>query len=246
MPPDDLPPELPPSHIGTLNEAPLHAALKAWYAAPGAQFEVRVAGYVIDIVQDGLLVEIQTGSFGQVRRKITALTAAGYSVRLVHPIAARRWIVRLPQAAGQSPTRRRSPRQGTCLHLFAELVSMPRLILHPNLTLEVLLIEEEDVRRYDGKSWRRRGWRTEYRRLLAVTGRRVFATPTDLVALLPAALPDPFTSVDLREAAGITPRLAGQVCYCLREMEAIVPVGKRGNAYLYRRAISPDDTAPAS
>lgn len=46
--------------IGLLNENPLHAALKKWYARPGDQLEVSVDGFVIDVVQGNLLIEIQT------------------------------------------------------------------------------------------------------------------------------------------------------------------------------------------
>ena len=48
--------------VGLLNEKPLHASLKAWYAQPGDRFEVNVDGSVIDIVRGELLVEIQTRS----------------------------------------------------------------------------------------------------------------------------------------------------------------------------------------
>ncbi|GAG31638.1 unnamed protein product, partial [marine sediment metagenome] len=46
--------------IGLLNEKPLHAALKEWYARPEDRLEASVAGFVIDVVQGDLLVEIQT------------------------------------------------------------------------------------------------------------------------------------------------------------------------------------------
>ncbi|MBN2472315.1 MAG: hypothetical protein JXN59_16440 [Anaerolineae bacterium] len=238
MPPTNPPPETPPDspHIGTLNEAPLHAALKAWYAAPDAQFEAPLAGYVIDIVQGGELVEIQTGSFARIRRKLAALTAAGHAVRLVYPVAYEKWIVKLPPESSARRSRRRSPRRGSYADVFRELVSFPRLLLHPNLTLEVALIREEEIRRYDGKSWRRRGWRAEQRLLLEVVERRAFTCPADLVALLPPALADPFTVADVARALGVNKRLAGQVCYCLREMDGITQVGKQGRAYLYRRS----------
>ena len=56
--------------IGTLNENPLHAALKAWYARPGDRIEVPVDGFIVDIVRDDLLVEIQTGNFSAVKEKL--------------------------------------------------------------------------------------------------------------------------------------------------------------------------------
>ena len=39
-------------NISTLNEKPLHAALKEWYASPGDRFEVPVDGYLVDIMPD--------------------------------------------------------------------------------------------------------------------------------------------------------------------------------------------------
>ena len=50
-------------HVGTLREKPLHADLKHWYAEEGDLVEEPVGGYVIDLVRDGLLIEIQTRSF---------------------------------------------------------------------------------------------------------------------------------------------------------------------------------------
>jgi len=60
------------NQIGELNEKPLHAALKTWYAGPDDRVEVPVnggqRGYVIDLVQDDLLIEIQTGNFSSIKR----------------------------------------------------------------------------------------------------------------------------------------------------------------------------------
>jgi len=221
--------------IGRLRETPLHAALKRWCAGPDAAFEVMVDGYVGDVVEDGELIEIQTRSFAKIRRKLLALVEA-HPVRLVHPIPRERWIVRLPPDGQGAPTRRKSPKHGGYPQLFAELVSFPTLMLHPNFSLHVVLTQEEEIRRFDGnRSWRRRGWTTDERRLLAVVDQRLFTTPDDLAGLLPAGLPDPFTVAELRKALGQSSRLAGQMAYCLREMGALRTVGKRGRAMLYER-----------
>jgi len=222
--------------VGTLNEKPLHAALKAWVAQPGDRFEVAVAGYWVDIVREDLLIEIQTGNFAAIKGKLAAL-AAQQPVRLVYPIAQEKWIVKLG-GEGEGPlSRRRSPRRGTVEDLFGELVSFPRLLAQPNLTLEVLLIREEEVRRYEaGRRWRRGGWVTQERRLLEVVERRLFQTTADLAGLLPPMAADPFTTADLAAALRRPRRLAQQMTYCLREVGAIEPVGKQGKALLYRRA----------
>jgi hypothetical protein len=229
--------------IGSLNEKPLHAALKAWYARPNDRFEVAVDGFVIDIVQGNLLVEIQTRNFAAIKRKLITLTAQ-HPVRLVYPIAREKWIVKLARDGRNQQSRRKSPKRGALEQVFAELVSFPQLLASPNFSLEVLLIQEEEVRRYDGKrGWRRRGWVTHERRLLDVVERRLFKTPADVGALVPSTLVEPFTTSDLAAVTGKPRWLAQKMAYCLREMGAILQVGKRGRAILYTRAagvFSPD------
>ena len=136
--------------ISTLNEKPLHAALKEWYAEPGDRFEVPVDGYIIDIVRGDLLVEIQTRSFSSLRKKLAALTDC-HPVHLVHPIAQEKWIVKLGDDGHSHTSRRKSPKRGTVEDIFAELVSFPQLLAHPCFTLEVLLIQEDEIRLILGK-----------------------------------------------------------------------------------------------
>jgi len=221
--------------IGSLNEGSLHAALKDWYAHPGDQFEVPVEGYFVDIVRGDLLVEIQTRNFSAIKGKLLDL-AERHRLRLVHPVAREKWIVKLA-GEGQTPlSRRKSPKRGTFEDLFAELVSFPQLLANPNFALDVLLTQEEEVRRHDPRrAWRRRGWVTHDRRLLRVVDRRLFETPAEMATFLPAELAEPFTTSDLASALGKPRRLAQRMAYCLREMGVIGQVGKQGNAILYAR-----------
>ena len=83
---------------------------------------------------------------------------------------------------------------------------------------------------------RRKGWVIQERRLLQVVGHRLFETPREMLALLPTALTEPFTTTDLAQATGRPLWLAQKMAYCLREMGAIIAVGKRGRGILYTRA----------
>ena len=186
--------------IGLLNEKPLHASLKQWYARPGDRFEVPVDGFVIDIVRDDLLIEIQTRNFASIKSKLTKL-AASHRVRLIYPIVQEKWIVRLATNNGGAAMRRKSPKRGRVEDLFREMVSIPQLLSNPNFSLEVLMIREEEVRRYKGKrEWRRRGWIIEGRRLLDVMDQRLFRELADWLKFLPQGL-ESFTTHDL--ATGI-------------------------------------------
>ncbi|MFW6184630.1 MAG: hypothetical protein ACOC8X_12595 [Chloroflexota bacterium] len=222
--------------IGILNEKPLHAALKEWYAAQGDSFEVEVDGYIVDVIQRGTLIEIQTGNFSGIRQKMASL-AQHHPTRLVYPIASEKWLLKLPKEEGGKIRRRKSPKRGRVEELFRELVSFPDLICQPNFSLEVLLIQEEEVRRYDGtRRWRRRGWVTVERRLIQVVERHLFAEPADILAMIPRDLPEQFTTADMAAAMDAPRWLAQKAAYCLRNMDAIVHIGKRGRSYLYTYA----------
>ena len=222
------------SGVGTLRESQLHAALKEWYAEPGDRFEVPIGRFVIDIVRNESLIEIQTSGFAAMRRKLDALLD-DHPMRIVHPIAGRKWIVRAPHD-GRPSSRRKSPKQGSLYGVFAELVSFPWLLDHPNLTVEVLLTDQEELRRFDGNtSWRRKGWSVVERRLLEVTEHMTIESPSDLASLLPADLAEPFTTADLSAVTGQPRRLVQQMAYCLREAGVIEIAGKTGNAMQYRR-----------
>lgn len=224
--------------IGSLNEKPLHASLKEWCARPGDRLEERVDGFVIDIVRDGLLLEIQTKSFASIKTKLHTLVRT-HRVRLVYPVAVEKWIVKPRRGVSvdgraDEVTRRKSPRKGRVEDVFREMVSLPHVLRNPNFSLEVLFIKEEEVRRYDGKrGWRTRGWVIESRRLLGVVGRRLFERPEDWQALLAGMPEGPFTAGDLSEALGIRKPLAGRMAYCLCRAEVIRPAGKRGRALVY-------------
>jgi hypothetical protein len=245
------------SRIGLLNEKPLHASLKQWYARPGDRFEVPVDGFFIDIVREDLLIEIQTRNLAAINSKLNRLTHS-HQVRLIYPIVKEKWIVRSGSTKSAATTstviksrnistqrprerkdaedtcvRRKSPKRGRLEDLFWELVSIPQLLSNPNFSLEVLMIREEEVRRYDRR--RRKGWVLEGRRLLEVVDQHVFTKPEDWLAFVPTEL-NSFTTVELATGLDTKRELAQKLAYCLRHSKMIELIGKRGRANLYRVA----------
>ena len=224
------------SGIGLINEKPLHASLKQWYARPGDRFEVPVDGFVIDIVRDDRLIEIQTRNFAAINSKLCKL-ARSYEVRLVYPVVQEKWIVR--SRDGGVVVRRKSPKRGRLEDLFWELVSIPQLLSNPNFSLEVLMTREEEVRRYaQNRKWRRRGWVIEGRRLVDVVDRRLFVRSADWLKFVPDKLQS-FTTQDLATVADTNRDLAQKMAYCLRHAKMIELIGRQGRANLYRVADRP-------
>ena len=209
--------------------------MKEWYAEPNDRFEVPLYNYVIDIVRGDLLVEIQTRNFAAMEHKLNKL-AIHHSVRLVYPIAQEKWIVKLSGDRGDRVSRRKSPRRGTIEDVFNELVSFPELLLNHDFSIEVLLIKEEEYRRYDNtRGWRKKGWTTYKRRLLQVVEKQFFRVPSDMGSLLLSSLIESFTTYDLAISMKKSHRLAQKMLFRLRLMGCVIPAGKRGNTFLCSR-----------
>jgi hypothetical protein len=217
-----------------MREGPLHAALKDLLAEPGDRLEVPIGRFVIDLVRaDGELVEVQTGGFGPLGRKLDALLD-DHRFRIVHPVAAERRIVRADEH-GEVISVRRSPRRASVVDVLDKLVAFPSLLSHPNLTLEVLLLREDHVRAAEPDTSGHRRRDPGERRLVAVLDRVEISSPEDFLRALPDLPLEPFSTRELAALLGCTTSLAQRAAYCLRTIELIEPAGKRGRVPLHRR-----------
>ena len=214
--------------IGELREGPLHRELKRLY---GDTFEVRVDGFVIDVVRDdGELVEIQTGGFSPLRTKLDALLDR-HRIRIVHPVPAERRIVRV-DADGEVLSTRVSPKRAGAAAIFEGLVSFPTLLSHPHLTVEVLLCREDHVRAPAPVRGRRFMRDPGERRLIEVLSRVELACAADAARLLPE-LGAAFTTRELAAAMRVPLPLAQKAAACLRALDVLEPAGMRGRAPLH-------------
>jgi hypothetical protein len=219
-------------------ETTLHRQLKALYAGREARVEERVDGFRIDAIRNGELIEIQHGSLAAIRNKIARLLI-NHRVLVVKPLIVRKHLVRLTRRGGRQLAGRLSPKRGSLLDLFHELIYFTRVFPHPRLTIETPLVEIEE-RRYPGhgrrRRWRRSDQEVEDQRLLAVEGVHRFCTATDLLATLPSGLPQAFHTGQLASVLGTDRWFAQRIAYCLRQTGAAAVCGKSGNALIYQRA----------
>ena len=218
-----------------MGEKSLHNIIKNRYAKPGDKIEVPIKTYIIDIVRDDLLIEIQTRNFSAIKDKLINLLV-DHKIRLIYPISQLKWIVRINKDGKTVKSRRRSPKKGRLEDLFAELVYIPRLLSHPNFELEILFIHSEDIFLDDGKgSWRRKRWSIHDRRLLDILSSQIITTPNNLLDILPDTIDKEFTTKQLAEEKGIPIGLTRKMIYSLREMGLIKKTGKRGRSPVYSR-----------
>lgn len=218
-------------------ETSLHRALKERYAAGGGQVEYRLGRYRIDVADGERLIEIQHGSLAALARKVADLVVA-HDVLVVKPLVMRRRIVWHARRGGRAQRARWSPKRGSLIDLFDDLLYFTRVFPHPRLTLEVLPVEIEEWRcpRSGRRGQRRRGrrdWEVLDQRLTAVLEPHRLRTARDLWRLVDVRLPQPFHTGHLADALGIERWHAQQIAYCLRETGAARSVGRQGNTRLY-------------
>lgn len=220
------------NNVGSLNEQPLHALLKKWYAGDNGRVEVLIDGFIVDVFKEGSIIEIQTGNFSSIKTKMETLSV-NHTIKLIYPIAVEKWLLKHSKGESGLVTRRKSPKKGRPVEIFAELVSFPHLLCSERFSLEIALIKEQEVRVFTGeKPWRQHGWVTIERQLLEVLETQTYQKPSDLIKLLPS-LPERFTTRDLSRQGKMPRWLAQKMAYCLRNMGVIEQVGKKERSNLY-------------
>ncbi|MCA9191593.1 MAG: hypothetical protein KDB03_07520 [Planctomycetales bacterium] len=215
----------------------MHRDLKRLYADNDSSIEVVIDGFRIDAVAScGELIEIQHASLGALRSKTHELLGkARRRLRIVKPIIASKRVTTV-DGQGSQVRSRMSPKKCDILEYFMELVHFSNTFPRPRLTLEILLIEAEEIRQDRvGAVRRRKKYRTLDQRFLGIVGKLELRNIGDVLATLPMShLPNRFDTAEMAAALD-RPRWFGQkVAYCLRQMGAVEICGKRGNSQLYK------------
>jgi hypothetical protein len=222
--------------IGTLGEKTLHAILKQYYEPYRENQEIKIGGYVADIVGENGIIEIQTRSFERLRKKLAAFLPV-CPVTVVYPIPKNKWISWINLDTGEAGPKRKSPKIGSPQDAFFELYKIKTLLSHPNLSIHLLLLDLEEYRYLNGWSHdKKRGSSRCDRIPLCICEEVILSCPQDYALLLPQNLPDPFTVKDLQKTAKLSPRSAQCGIAVLRELGLITHIGKSGRAYLYSRS----------
>jgi hypothetical protein len=221
--------------IGTLNESSLHRTLKFSYTGRGGKIEAKAGEYVADgINKDGEYIEVQTGSFAPLQKKVKEFTKLG-KVKIIHPIALTKKI-EVYDTDGKLLYRRKSPVKGSKWNIFDALVYAPQLPLTRGVSIEIAMVDITEKRIKDGKgSWRRKGISLHDRELASWHESIIFKKPADYLQFIPFRKGEEFTSSFLSEKAEIDKWMARKALYVLAKMKIIERIGKKGRSWLYAR-----------
>jgi hypothetical protein len=214
-------------------ETSLHRSLKDRYASGEVERrEVRIAGFRIDAIDEaGRLIEIQSGALGPLCGKLERLLPQ-HRLRIVKPVVLSRRLFQASAQGGSILSVRRSPKRGSLVDIFDDLMGVVRIFPHTNLDIEILGVTIDEVRI---ARRRRPGYTVADRRLGEIRETATLARACDLWSLLPAVSDDdqPFTTAELARRIGRPVWFAQRVAYCLRKTGAARVVGKTGNRLIY-------------
>ena len=222
--------------IGTLGEKTLHAVIKHYFESDKSKHEIWVDGFVIDIVNDTGLIEIQTRSFNSLRNKLTMLLEE-HPILLVYPLPRTKWLYWIDKQTGEITKKRKSPKVGRVYDAIPELYKIRLLLNHPNLRLCIILVDLEEYRYLDGWSNDKKKGSTRYNRIPIDIVEEIYINNIyDFQTLIPEPMGEQFTSKDYKAAAKINMRTAQTALNILNYVNAVERVGKQGNLYVYERA----------
>ena len=224
------------TNIGALGEHTLHLTFKYYFEPDKAYHEVRYGRYHADIMRDGEIIEIQTGAFAPLAKKLAILTDS-VPVTVVHPIADEKRIVWIDPENGEMTGFRKSPAKESIYSVFRKVYSLRGLCSRKNISFLFPVISCEDYklrcgRTHEGKC---HGAKRLDRMPTELKGEYRFRDATEFIKLLPPQFEtEEFTVKKLAESLRIDNRdahsFAKVLCFC----GCAEICGKEGRADVYR------------
>ena len=220
--------------IGTLAEKTVHAVLKNYYAPDEDMHEIPIENFVADIYTGSEIIEIQTRSFGAMRRKLAAFLPL-YPVTIVYPIPHVKWLSWIDEETGDISQKRKSPKKGNPYQAFIELYKIRPFLKDSNLHFRFALIDMQEYRLLNGWSRDRKKGSDRYDRIPEKFVDEVrIDRREDYMQFIPYDIPEEFTAKDFAGCAKIPVSLAQTVLLILTDLCIVARIGKDGRSYLYR------------
>jgi hypothetical protein len=209
--------------IGILNEKSVHAVLKRYYEPHDDSHEIKIGGFVADIVNEQGIIEIQTGSFDRLKKKLTAFLAVT-NVMVVYPIVIKKRVYNISTGKAYA-----SPKKSTIWDFLSEVGKLRELAAHENLSFTLCLITADEMRKGTGRK--------------SVKLDRIPTGLADEIPLKNASdwhiftdeLPDSFVMKDFERVSRLKGLFAWTALQGLCAAGIVAKTGKRGNAYVYEK-----------
>ena len=244
--------------IGRLAEKQMHAAIKRFICSDTSCHEIKIDGsagcierhasakddsekakkkerkFVADVLENGTIYEIQTGSFAPLREKIRwILDNTSYNIVLIHPIAEVKWISTISRDGRIGP-RKKSPKKESLRDIAGELYFISEFLSSPRFSLVILTLEAEQYK----KNTAAEGKRPRYKKYelipISLLRAHIFRSLDDYRTFIPDDLPEVFTVKEFSARSKIVGLDAYSIVKTLTSLGFFEPAGKIGRAAAYK------------
>lgn len=222
-------------NIGTYKEKKLHVILKKYFEPDPAFHEVPTNGFIADVRRGDEITEIETKGFTGLGPKLEAYLP-DYRVRLVHPLAGKKYVSWIDPETKEISPRHLSPKKEGAYDLLFEMVRILPYVAEKNLTVLGPVFEMDEYRMADG--WGRGGKRGSHRfeRIpVDIADMIELSTDDDYRKWIPDGLPEAFTVRAFAEKARIGTGIARAVMKVMERRGVLAAAGKEGRAVTFAR-----------
>lgn len=207
--------------IGIYNEKSLHRICKRFFAKGEKEeiFEVKVGPFIVDLLEDGQITEVQGASFRPLREKLDYYHKEGYSVTVAHPVLADLTLLRADRETGEILRQHRYRSYERPVDVLPLLYDLRECLAKETFTLCLVLIRAEEFRYSERMRYRKKGaYESELfaRELMDLL---TFRTREDYRIFLPEGLPETFSATEF----GKLTRLKGRRIYSA--LNTLVAIG---------------------
>lgn len=225
--------------IGELAEKTLHCVLKYFFCADSSCHEVKLNGYVADILEEQdngeqLITEIQTRQVFRLSRKLAAYGRQA-QVRIVLPVVCNKRIVIKDSVTGEVVSSRMSPQHQSIYHAVKELYGIREYIGHDNIMVYAVLINAIEYKLYASAT---AGKRLKYERADIVPTEMlsmcVLKDKSAYAKLVPFEENVSFTAGELAKIEKIPLQTARQALLVLKTVGVVEECGKQGRKKLWK------------
>ena len=144
--------------IGIYNEKRLHRILKNALCERESCHEVKVGRYVADILEDGVITEIQCAATSPLLQKLKYyLGNTDYSVRVIIPYTVSKKIIRADRKTGEILRIRSSPLKEGEYDALAKLYPLRELLSEERISVCLAGVKSEEYRYSEPVRYRKKG-----------------------------------------------------------------------------------------
>ena len=223
--------------IGTLGEKTTHAVLKNYFEPVKENQEVRIGGYVADIVGENGVIEIQTAGFQKLLEKLEKFLEFT-KVTVVYPVPRKRAITYIDKNTGEIVDRRNYTMRAYMYKCFPEIYRIKYTLDNPNFRLCLCLLDVEQIRVLGGgKTLNIRKRNSKKYDLIPrdIVDEIYLDSPEDYRMFIPESMRNTeFIRKDFAKMCHINYNTAGIALNILTYLGIIERAGKKGRNILYK------------